>query len=53
VNLIWKAQNEIDAPDSAKTVVNLIEALEDCDDVQNVFHNFEMSDAAMEKLAAE
>lgn len=50
INLVWKPQNEIDAPDKAKTVVNLIDALEDLDDVQNVFHNFEMSDAAMATL---
>jgi len=50
VNLIWKPQNEIDAPDKASQVMNLIEALEDCDDVQTVFHNFEMSDAAMAAL---
>ncbi len=50
VNLIWKAQNEIDAPDKAAQVVRLIDALEDCDDVQNVFHNLEMSEAAMAAL---
>ncbi len=50
VNLVWKAQNEIDAPDKAAQVVRLIDALEDCDDVQNVFHNLEMSDAAMAAL---
>jgi len=50
VNLIWKAQNDIDNPDSAVAVMRLYDALEDCDDVQNVYHNFEMSDAAMAKL---
>lgn len=50
VNLIWKAQNEIDKPDSAGAIVRMIDALEDCDDVQNVYHNFEMSDAAMAVL---
>ena len=53
INLVWKAQNEIDAPDKASQVMNLIDALEDCDDVQNVFHNFEMSDAAMAALESE
>ncbi len=50
VNLIWKPQNEIDAPDKAGTIVRLVEALEDLDDVQNVYHNFEMSEAAMAAL---
>lgn len=50
VNLIWKAQNNLDVPDKAKTVMNLIEALEDIDDVNNVYHNMEMSDAAMAAL---
>ena len=50
VNMIWRAQNPIDAPDKAATVFRLIEALEDLDDVQNVFHNLELSDAAMAAL---
>ena len=50
VNLIWKAQNEIDNPDQAQSVIRLVDALEDCDDVSNVFHNFEMTAAALEKL---
>lgn len=53
VNLIWKAQNEIDVPDKAAQVVRLIDALEDCDDVQNVFHNLEMSEAAMAAIGDE
>ena len=47
VNMIWKAQNLIDVPDKAATVMRLVEALEDLDDVQNVYHNMELSDAAM------
>ncbi|MGJ8563867.1 MAG: YebC/PmpR family DNA-binding transcriptional regulator [Alphaproteobacteria bacterium] len=53
VNLIWKAQNEIDVPDKAAQVLRLIDALDDCDDVQNVFHNLEMSEAAEAALANE
>ena len=30
----------------------LIDALEDCDDVQKVFANFEISDEVMERLTA-
>ncbi len=53
VNLIWKPQNEIDVPDKAKTVMNLVDALEDIDDVNNVYHNLEMSEAAEKALAEE
>jgi len=53
INLVWKPQNEIDLPDKASQVMNLIDALEDCDDVQNVFHNFEMTDAALATLEDE
>ena len=50
INLIWKGQNDIDNPDQAAAVVRLSDALEDCDDVSTVFHNFEMSEAAMATL---
>jgi len=53
INLVWKPQNEIDLPDKASQVMNLMDALEDCDDVQNVFHNFEMTDAALATLEDE
>ena len=52
VNLVWRAQNEIDQPDEVEKIMRLTEALEDIDDVNNVYHNFEMSDAAAEKLEA-
>ena len=50
VNLIWKAQTPIDAPDSAGTIIRLVEALEDLDDVQNVYHSLELTEAAMAAL---
>ena len=53
INLVWKAQNEIDNPDQAAAVVRLMDALEDVDDVSTVYHNFEMSEAAAAKLAEE
>jgi len=53
VNLIWKPQNEIDVPEKAKTVMKLVEALEDLDDVNNVYHNLEMTEAAEKALAEE
>ena len=37
---------------SAPAVLRLLDALEDSDDVQNVYANFEMSDAAMQALSA-
>lgn len=39
--------------DKAETLMKLINALEDDDDVQNVYSNFEIDDAIMEKLASE
>ena len=50
--LTWKPQNtiELDA-DSAKTMLNLLEALEDNDDVQKVSSNVEIDDAVMAELA--
>ncbi len=50
VNLVWKAENEIDNPDQAAAVIRLMDALDDVDDVGTVFHNFEMSEAAMATL---
>lgn len=36
--------------DTAKTILKMIDAFEDDDDVQNVFHNMEMTDELMEAL---
>ena len=50
--LTWKPQNtvELDA-DSAGTMLKLIDALEDNDDVQKVSSNVEIDDAVLEQLA--
>ena len=40
---------EVDA-DAARKIFRLIEALEDSDDVQNVFANFDVSDAVLAEL---
>ncbi len=45
-------QVELDE-DGAGKVFRLIDALEDCDDVQNVYANYDVSDDVMEKVAAE
>ena len=50
VNMIWRAQNPIDAPEKAVTIIKLVEALEDLDDVQTVYHSLELSEAAMAAL---
>jgi transcriptional/translational regulatory protein YebC/TACO1 len=36
--------------DHAKTLLNLIDALEELDDTQHVYANFEMDDAVMEAV---
>ncbi len=41
----------IEDPATAQQLIRLVEALDDYDDTQNVFANFELSDAAAEALA--
>ena len=49
--LVWKPQNTIAVDDEAgEKILKLIGALEENDDVQNVYANFEISDALMQKL---
>jgi YebC/PmpR family DNA-binding regulatory protein len=51
--LVWRPQNTVDVDDeAAEKLVRLVESLEDHDDVQNVFVNFEVSDTAMAKMGA-
>jgi YebC/PmpR family DNA-binding regulatory protein len=45
-------QVELDE-DAAGKVFRLIDALEDCDDVQNVYANYDVPDDVMEKIAAD
>jgi len=46
------AQNTITlSTDEARQVLNLMEALDDYDDVQNVSSNFDLSDEAMAELS--
>jgi len=40
----------IDDPDTAKSILRLYEALDDYDDAQNVFANFDVPDSLMESL---
>jgi YebC/PmpR family DNA-binding regulatory protein len=51
--LIWRPQNTIEVDeDQASTLFKLLDVLEDNDDVQNVFANFEVADDVMKKLSA-
>jgi YebC/PmpR family DNA-binding regulatory protein len=51
--LLWKPQNSVSVDDEAgEKVIKLIESLDDNDDVQNVYANFEVSDALMQKMSA-
>ena len=50
-NLAWKPQTTVELKiDQANTLMKLLEALDDNDDVQLVSANFEISDEIMEKL---
>ena len=49
--LIWKPQTSIELDDEkGEKFLKMLEALEDQDDVQNVYANFEVSDALIEKM---
>jgi YebC/PmpR family DNA-binding regulatory protein len=51
--LIWRPQNTISVDDEAgEKILKLVGALEDNDDVQNVYANFEVSDALVAKMGA-
>jgi len=53
VRPIWKPQTNTELnEDKASTMLKLLGALEDNDDVQNIYSNFEISDEVMEKLTA-
>jgi YebC/PmpR family DNA-binding regulatory protein len=50
--LVWRPQNTVPVEgDAAQSLVKLLEALDDHDDVQNVYANFEMSDETLAKVA--
>jgi YebC/PmpR family DNA-binding regulatory protein len=51
--LVWRAQNTVAVDDlQGEKLLRLIESLNEHDDVQNVYANFEVSDALMEKMSA-
>jgi YebC/PmpR family DNA-binding regulatory protein len=51
--LVWKPQNTVSVDDeSGERLLKLIETLNDHDDVQNVYANFEVSDDLVAKMSA-
>src|SRR5205807_9314499 len=51
--LVWKPQNTVAVDDEqGEKLLRLIESLNEHDDVQNVYANFEVSDALMHKMSA-
>ncbi|KAB2885479.1 MAG: YebC/PmpR family DNA-binding transcriptional regulator [Pseudorhodoplanes sp.] len=51
--LTWKPQNTLPVDDEqGEKLLRLIETLEENDDVQNVYSNFEVSDALMSRMGA-
>jgi len=51
--LIWKPQNTLAVDDDqGEKLLRMIEVLEESDDVQNVYANFELSDSLMAKMSA-
>jgi YebC/PmpR family DNA-binding regulatory protein len=50
--IVWRPQNSVEvADDAGETLMKLVEVLDDHDDVQNVYGNYELSDALIAKLA--
>jgi YebC/PmpR family DNA-binding regulatory protein len=51
--IVWRPQNLIPADaEAGEKVIRMIDALEDNDDVQNVYANFDISDEVLEKMSA-
>jgi len=52
VKLAWRAQNSVDvAEGDAEQLIRLVDQLEEDDDVQTVWGNYEVSEEVLEKLA--
>lgn len=52
VKLVWKPKLTVAVEgQAAETLMKMVAALEDCDDVQTVYANFEMSTEELERLA--
>jgi YebC/PmpR family DNA-binding regulatory protein len=52
-SIVWKPQNDVPVDaEAAKKVLKFMDALDDLDDVQNVYANFDIADEVMEKLSS-
>ena len=50
---MWRPQNTVAVDDEqGEKVIKLIDALNEHDDVQNIYANFEVSDALVAKMSA-
>ncbi|OJU00870.1 MAG: transcriptional regulator [Rhizobium sp. 63-7] len=53
VKAVWKPQNTVPVDEEkAQSLMKLVDSLDDDDDVQNVYTNFEVSDEVLAKLSA-
>jgi YebC/PmpR family DNA-binding regulatory protein len=53
VRIIWRPQNTVDVDDErAEKLLKMLDALEDSDDVQNVYANFEIAESTLTRLSA-
>ena len=53
VKIIWQPQNTVPVDEErANSLMKLVGTLDDDDDVQNVYANFEVDEATMAKLSA-
>jgi len=53
VKIIWRPQNNVPVDEErAQSLMKLVSVLEDDDDVQNVYANFEVDEATLAKLSA-
>lgn len=51
--MVWKPKNTVAIDDDkGEKLINLLDALNEHDDVQNVYANFEVSDALVQKMSA-
>ena len=52
-SIVWKPQNDVPVDaEAAEKVLKFMNALDDLDDVQNVYANFDIADEVMEKLSS-
>jgi transcriptional/translational regulatory protein YebC/TACO1 len=53
VAMVWKPKNTVAIDDDkGEKLINLLDVLNEHDDVQNVYANFEVSDALVQKMSA-